>query len=385
MKKKVVFLIRDLNYGGAERQLVTLAKAIDKQCFDVTVLCFYAGGSLSLDKDLKDNDIPIIYLEKQGRWHLFSFFLRLVQHLQRIHPDVLHGYGGTPNLLTIFLKPFFPSTRILWGLRNSNSDSNFYDWLGRLIFRLECILANFADLIVVNSYAGKTYYLSHGFPAKKMMVISNGIDIELFQPDLEARKKVRSHWGISQNTILIGLVGRLDLRKDHSTFLKAAALLCEHSQNVHFVCVGGGSENYARELDELASQLDISEKVIWEKARADMSAIYNALDIVVSSSYTEGFPNVIGEAMACGVPCVVTDVGDSALIVGNPDVVVPAKNPEALKNAVEKLIETLSSEGCDRAQIRQRIIDQFSVAELVLKTETALLGLSHESVNKCKI
>ncbi|MBD2678368.1 MULTISPECIES: glycosyltransferase [Nostoc] len=385
MKKKIVFLIRDLNYGGAERQLVTLAKALDKQCFDITVLCFYAGGSLSLDKDLKDNGIPIIYLEKRGRWHLFSFFWRLVQHLQRIRPDVLHGYGGTPNLLTIFLKPFFPSTQIVWGLRNSNSDSNFYDWLGRLIFQLECILAKFANLIVVNSYAGKTYYLSHGFPAKKMMVISNGIDIELFQPDLEARTKVRSHWGISQNTILIGLVGRLDLRKDHPTFLKAAALLCEHSQNVHFVCVGGGSENYARELDELASLLGISKKVIWEKARADMSAIYNALDIVVSASYTEGFPNVIGEAMACGVPCVVTDVGDSALIVGNPDVVVPPKNPEALKIAINKLIERLSIDGCDRAQIRQRIIDHFSVAELVLKTEVSLVSLCHESINKCKI
>ncbi|MFN6563562.1 MAG: glycosyltransferase [Nostoc sp. ChiSLP01] len=384
MKKKIVFLIRSLSYGGAERQLVTLVKALDRQCFDVTILCFYTSDSLSLDKNLKDIDISIIYLKKQGRWHLLGFFRRLVQHLQRIHPDVLHGYGGTPNLLAIFLKPFFPSTQIVWGLRNSNSDSNFYDWLGRLIFRLECILANFADLIVVNSYAGKTYYLSHGFPPKKMMVISNGIDIELFQPDLEARKKVRSQWGISQDTILIGLVGRLDLRKDHPTFLKAAALLCKDSQNVHFVCVGGGSENYARELDELAYQLGISEKVIWEKARADMAAIYNALDIIVSSSYTEGFPNVIGEAMACGVPCVVTDVGDSALIVGNPDVVVPPKNPEALKTAMEKLIEKLSIDGCDRTEIRQRIIDRFSVAELVLKTEVALLGLCHESITKCK-
>ncbi|MDZ8238330.1 MAG: glycosyltransferase [Nostoc sp. ChiQUE01a] len=382
MKKKIVFLIRDLNYGGAERQLVTLVKALNKEYFDVTVLCFYAGGSLSLDKELKDNGIPIIYLEKQGRWHLFGFFWRLVQHLQSIDPDVLHGYGGTPNLLTIFLKPFFPSTYMVWGLRNSNSDSNFYDWLGNLIFQLECILSHFANLIVVNSYAGRTYYLTHGFPIKKMMVISNGIDIELFQPDLEARTKVRSHWGISQDTILIGLVGRLDLRKDHPTFLKAAALLCEESQNVHFVCVGSGSENYARELDELAHQLGICEKVIWEKARADMPAIYNALDIIASSSYTEGFPNVIGEAMACGVPCVVTDVGDSALIVGNLDVIVPPKNPEALQTAIEKLIERVNINACDRTKIRQRIVDHFSVAKLALKTEAALLSLSHESLSK---
>jgi glycosyltransferase involved in cell wall biosynthesis len=225
MKKKIAFLIRDLNYGGAERQLVTLAKALDKQCFDVTVLCFYTSSSFSLDRDLKDNNIPIIYLEKQGRWHLFSFFWRLVQHLQHIHPDVLHGYGGTPNLLTIFLKLFLPSTRMVWGLRNSYSDSNFYDWLGRLIFGLECILAKFADLIIVNSYAGKTYYVSHGFPPQKMMVISNGIDIELFQHNLEARTKMRWQWEISQDTILIGLVGRLDFRKRSSDIYQSSSII----------------------------------------------------------------------------------------------------------------------------------------------------------------
>ncbi|ODG97543.1 group 1 glycosyl transferase [Nostoc sp. KVJ20] len=382
MKKKIVFLIRSLNYGGSERQLVTLVKALDKQCFDVTVLCFYPSGSLSLDQDLKDSGIPVICLEKQGRWDLFGFFWRLIQHLQRIHPDVLHGYIGIPNLLTIFLKLFFPSTRMIWGIRSSNVDLDFYDWLGRLVFRLECLLSRFPDLIIVNSYAGQAYYLTHGFPANKMTVIPNGIDIELFKPDQAARIKVRSLWGISEDTILIGLVGRLDIRKDHPTFLRAAALLSEKRQNVRFVCVGSGSENYARELYELADELGISDQVIWVKACADMSAIYNALNIVVSSSYTEGFLNVIGEAMSCSVPCVVTDVGDSALIVGNTDLVVPPKNPEALKTAMNRLIETLGNNDCDRNQIRQRIIDQFSVAKLVLKTKAALLCLSHESISK---
>ncbi|MHC0066587.1 glycosyltransferase [Nostoc sp. UIC 10890] len=382
MKKKIVFLIRDLNYGGAERQLVTLAKALDKQCFDITVLCFYPSSLLSLDKDLKDNGIPVICLDKKGRWHLFGFFWDLLQHLQRIHPDILHGYIGIPNLLTIFLKPFFPSTRMIWGIRSSNVEPNFYDWLGNLLFQLECLLSRFADLIIVNSYAGRTYYFAHGFPANKMTVIPNGIDIELFKPDQKDRIKIRSSWGIYQDMILIGLVGRLDIRKDHPTFLKAAALLFEERQDVRFVCVGSGSENYAQELYELANKLGISDQVIWVKARTDMPAIYNALDIVISSSYTEGFPNVIGEAMACGVPCVVTDVGDSAWIVGDTDVVVPPKNPEALKNAMKKLIETIGIYGCDRTQIRQRIIDHFSVAQLALKTEAALLGLSHEFISK---
>lgn len=375
MKKKLAFIIRSLNYGGAERQLVNLAKGLDKQGFDVSVLYFYPDGSFV--KDLQESGISTICLEKQGRWHIFSFVWHLVRHLKQIHPDILHGYLGVPNLLTIFLKPFFPSTRMIWGIRNSQHSPNLYGWLGNLVFQLECLFSHFADLIIVNSHAGKAYCITHGFPADKMMVISNGIDTEKFQPDREARVKVRAEWGISENTILIGLVGRLDPRKDHPTFLKVAALLHQESQNIHFVCVGSGSENYTRELHDLANELGMSDKVIWAGARADMPAIYNALDIAVSSSYIEGFPNVIGEAMACGVPCVVTDVGDSAWIVGDTGMVVPPRNPEALKNAIKQLIEELEANSCNSTHIRQRIVEQFSIHQLVLKTKTTFLEKSH--------
>lgn len=381
MIKKIVFLIRDLNYAGAQRQLVTLVKGLEQQCFDVTVLYFYSGGPL--EKDLKDGGISIISLEKQGRWDLFGFFWRLVQHLNQINPDILHGYLGESNLVTIFLKPFFPSTQMIWGIRESNTNPDFYGWLGRLIFQLECFLSRFADLIVVNSHAGQAYCLEHGFAANKMVVIPNGIDTELFQPNPEARAKVRAEWRISEDTILIGLVGRLNPMKDHPTFLRAATLLCTERQDVRFVCVGIGPENYARELYQLADELGISEKVIWAGVRAEMPAVHNALDIAVSSSCEgEGFSNVIGEAMACGVSCVVTDVGDSAWIVSNAGVVVPPKNPEALKTAMKRLIENVGTNRYKQEYIRQRIVEQFSVLQLVLNTKAALLGLSYGTSSK---
>ncbi|QSJ20071.1 glycosyltransferase [Nostoc sp. UHCC 0702] len=376
MKTKLAFIIRSLKYGGAETQLVNLAKGLEQQGFDVSVFYFYPNGSLV--KDLQESKISTICLEKQGRWHIFSFFWHLVRHLKQIHPDILHGYLGVPNLLTILLKPFFPSTRMIWGIRNSHHAPNQFGWLGNVVFQLECLFSHFTDLIVVNSHAGKAYCLTHGFPADKMIVISNGIDTEKFQPDREARAKVRTEWGISENTILIGLVGRLDPRKDHPTFIKAAALLYKQRQNVHFVCVGSGSESYTRELHDLANELGISEKVIWAGAHTDMPAIYNSLDIAVSSSYTEGFPNVIGEAMACGVPCVVTDVGDSAWIVGDRSMVVPPRNPEALKTAIQQLIEKLETNSCNSVHIRHRIVEQFSIHQLVVKTKTTFLEISHE-------
>ncbi|MEW5855959.1 MAG: glycosyltransferase [Cyanobacteriota bacterium] len=366
---KIAFLIRSLNYGGAERQLITLVKALDKKKFNITVLYFYCGGAL--EKDLQDSGIQLISLEKRDRWDGAGFLWRLVRHLKRINPNVLHGFMCTSNLLTIFLKLFFPSTKMIWGVRASNVDLSRYDWLLRLIFKLECLFSPFADLIVVNSHAGQAYHLAHGFPADKMVVIPNGIATECFKPDKEARVRVRAEWNIAEDTILIGLVGRLDPMKDHPTFLKAAALLCQERENVRFVCVGSGAESYAQELCRLSDKLGISQKVIWAGARTDMPAVHNALDIATSSSaYGEGFPNIIGEAMACGIPCVVTDVGDSAWIVGDTGVVVGKQNPEALALGWVACLERERSVLGLKA--RSRIVENFSVKQLVKQTEVVL-------------
>ncbi len=376
MKKKVVFLIRDLNYGGAQRQLVTLVKALHQEdCFDVTVLHFYSGGPLL--KDLIDRGIPTISLEKQQRWDVLGFFQRLFGHLKRIQPDVLHGYLGESNIVSIFMKPFFPSTRIIWGIRGSNTPAGRYGWLGHLLSLLHTLLSSLTDLIVVNSHIGKADCVKEGYAPDKMVVISNGIDTERFQPDSEAGAKVRSEWGISENTILIGLVGRLSPMKDHPTFLQAAALLSKEREDVRFVCVGVGEENYAKELYQLADDLGISEKILWAGGRSDMPAVFNALNIACSSSSDgEGFANVVGEAMACGIPCAVTDVGDSAWIVGDKGIVVPPKNPEALKTAIDELIEKANVD-YNPQEIRQLIVEQFSVRQLVIQTKAALLGESY--------
>lgn len=375
---KIAFLIRDLNYGGAQRQLVTLVKALDKQGFDITVLCFYPGGPL--EKNLEDSQVKVISLEKRGRWDLFSFFWRLVHCLKDIQPDVLHGYLSESNVLTTFVKPFFPSTRIIWGVRVSDVDLIYSDWLSRLNFQWECFFSRFADLIIVNSKAGRDYHLAHGFPADKMVVIPNGIDSDRFKPDLEAKVKVRSEWGIPDDTLLIGMVGRLAPMKDYPTFLKAAALLCNDRQDVRFVCVGSGSEDYTQELYQLTAQLNLSEKVIWAGSRADMPAVYNAFDILCSSSaYGEGFANVIGEAMACGIPCVVTDVGDSAWIVENVGTVVPAQNPEALVAGWRSLIEQQQYKNTElKLNARTRIISEFNGNKL-LQNVVSLLQQSHNN------
>jgi glycosyltransferase involved in cell wall biosynthesis len=375
MKTKITFLVRDLNYGGAQRQLVTLIRNIDKQLFEVTLLYFYAGGLLL--QDLQDTDCQVICLEKKGRWDILSFFLRLFQYLKISQPDILHGYLGESNISSILIKPLFPSTKIIWGIRASNMPTNQYGLVGKILSRLELLLSALTDRIIVNSHCGRDYCLTKGYAADKMVVISNGIDTKKFQPDLAARSSVRAEWGVPETTILIGLVGRLDPMKDHPNFFKAAAELAKTKKSLQFVCIGVGAEEYAQQLVELTKQLDISEQIIWAGGRSDMCAVFNALDISCSASaYGEGFPNIIGEAMACGVPCVVTNVGDSAWIVGDLGLVVPPQNPIELQIALQKMIESAQSHQDNSAQIRQRIIDQFSVHKLTMITQATLLEIA---------
>ncbi len=214
-----------------------------------------------------------------------------------------------------------------------------------------------------------------------MVVIPNGIDAERFCPDPEARSQIRSEWGIAEHEKLIGLVGRLDPMKDHPIFLEAAACLAKKRKETRFVCVGGGPEEYQASLQTLAESLGLGERLLWAGTRQDMPAVYNALDILVSSSsYGEGVSNTIGEAMACGVPCVVTNIGDSAWVVRDMGEVIPPKDPSALSNAVEKLLDQRSH---TPDQIRRSIVERLSLETLIVNTERALLTLACEcpSVN----
>jgi glycosyltransferase involved in cell wall biosynthesis len=375
---KVLFLIRSLGYGGAERQLVLLAKGLAKRGHDVIIAVFYSGGPL--EKELCDAKVRIRPLNKRGRWDLLRFLMRLRKTLKEERPDIIHGYMYEPNLLTVIGKAFSPEIKAVLGVRSSHRDFNkdWPDWLGRLSFKLNCWFSKFADIIISNSHVGREYHLAEGYPADKTVVISNGIDTERFCPDPAARRRMRVEWNVSNDQRLVGIVGRLAPKKDHQNFLRAAALLAGVRKDVRFVCVGDGPPSYQATLQVLAQQLKIHESVIWVVAQDDVPAVYNALDVLVSSSsHGEGFANVVGEAMACGVPCVVTNVGDSAWVVGDRGEVVQPQDPVALMKAIDR---SLSQPLCHSSQIRQRILDQSSEESLVVGTERILCSLLQPSL-----
>ncbi len=363
----IAFLRRSLYYGGAERQLVTLAKELHKRHHPVVAVTFYSGGPLG--QELREAGITVRELNKQGRWDM-KFLLPLIRFLYREKPDTLYCFCGLSQILITLLKPLLPYSHTVWGIRASYLDEARYGWLSSLLSKVVCQLSPFADLIITNSQAGLCYAITQGFPQDKIMAIPNGIDTERFRPDPVARRLVRKEWRVTEREKLVGLVARLDLMKDHPIFLKAAARLLQEREDVRFVCVGEGPVEYRRELRALGEELGLGKHLIWAGLRRDMPAVYNALDIATSSSYGEGFPNVVGEAMACGVPCVVTDVGDSARIVGRTGVIVPAKDSIALAAGWKESLARDTSETALKARLR--IEENFSIRQMVGKTEKAI-------------
>lgn len=367
----LVLLTRSLGYGGAEAQLVRLALGLHARGYRVQVLVFYGGGPL--EERLAAAGVPVLALGKRSRWDLLFFFARLRRCVRRLRPRVLYSFLGSSNVFAALLRPGVPQTRVVWSVRSSNVDLGRYGRVDRWQFRIEAWLSRIPHRIVVNSRAGLEHAARHGFHRAGMRVVYNGIDTALFRRDEEKRRAMRRAWGIPEGQRLIGLVGRLDPMKGHAVFLRAAAGLVQGGQPVHFVCVGDGSAGFSNQLRRLCAALGIAAKVDWRAAQGDAAAVFNALDVCTSASLSEGFSNVIGEAMACEVPCVVTDVGDSAHIVGDAGIVIPPADPAALTAAWQQLLAAPPAALRERgARARARILAEFPLEKMITASIAAL-------------
>jgi glycosyltransferase involved in cell wall biosynthesis len=263
---------------------------------------------------------------------------------------------------------------MVWGLFASDVDLSRYPWIARLGIRLEARLSSLADLVICNSNRGIEHARASGFRRDRLTVVPTGFDTERFAPDPEARRRLRAEWRIPEGDLLVGRVGRLDPMKDYPTFLRAASLLSAQRPDIRFVWVGDGHEALASEFQRQRRDLGLDARLSWLGARNDMPQVYSALDVLCSSSaFGEGLPNVLGEAMSCGIPCVTTAVGDSALIVGETGVVVPPADPASLARGIGLLLEETSDGRQTRGRrARQRIQDRFSVQAMVDSTVSSL-------------
>jgi len=372
---KILFFIRSLDVGGSQSQLAMLADGLAQRGHDVAVAVLYSGQVI--EGALESAGVRIMRLHKTGRWNVAGPLLRLTRLFLTERADVLYSFLPTQTTLSALLLPPWLPTRLVFGIRAGGMQLDRYDTLSALSYRLEAWLSRRADFVIANAQAVRADAIARGVPAERIAVVPNGIDTEAMCPDAVAGRELRQRWGIGEKEFVIGMVARLDPMKDHATFLSAAMAFMQGHPDSRFVCVGDGPAAYRRELDALARSQGLAGRILWAGEIGASRAVYNAFDITtLSSAFGEGFPNAVGEAMACGVPMVATDVGDVATIVADCGEIVPPGQPDALSAAWARMRQRLRQEGDGlRARTRTRIVEHYSLDTMVSLSEQALADL----------
>ena len=367
---KVLHVISDLSVGGAEMMLYKLLSHSDRERFEPTVVSLMGRGALS--PRIEALGIPVCAVGMRQGTPTPSATWRLARLARRLKPDLVQGWMSHGNLAALLTGAVAPgSVPVLWNIRRSLYSFEHDKPLTRATTKLGARLSGLPARILYNSRVGAAQHEKFGYRADKTLIIPNGFDTKIFAPSTEARSSVRLELGVAEDTVLVGLVGRYSPMKDHATFLKAAASLLKSRPDVHFVLSGRGVDRKNPALGGLVRDLGIAKHVHLLGERHDMPRLTAALDIASSSSaFDEGFPNVVGEAMSCGVPCAVTDVGDSAWIVGETGRVVPPRDPEALGAAWRGLVEMKATARRELGiRARRRIKELFSIDKIVRQYE----------------
>ena len=376
-KLKVVHVITGLSTGGAEMMLYKLVSRMNRDKFEIQVLSLTDIGPVG--ERIQELGIQARALGMKRGVPDPRMVFKLPRWLKKNRPDIIQTWMYHADLIGGLAAKISGGIPVIWNIRHSNLDSEGNKkttlWTAKVCAKLSDLLSS---KIICCSHASKEVHSALGYNEKKMTVIPNGFDLDAFMPSKDARKKVRSLLGLSDETILIGLVARFNSQKDHKNFFQAAGILHKSYPDVHFLLCGDDITWDNPSLNKWMDEADVRPVTHLLGRWDDMPSLQAAFDIASSSSsYGEGFPNIIGEAMACGVPCVVTDVGDSALIVGDTGIVVPLKEPEALASAWKELIEI----GKDKRQklghdARLRIRENFSLPYVVKRYEELYKGVA---------
>jgi glycosyltransferase involved in cell wall biosynthesis len=371
LDRPVWVVIRSLERGGAERQAAVLAAGLARRGVAVRVLVFYGGGSL--EADLAAGGVEVVDLGKHGRWDLVRFLARFVREVRAGRPGWLVPYMTAPDLLAALAGVVVPGTSVVWNVAGSQRDPRFVNRLERAAERLQAQATALADAVVVNSEAGRDHLLATGFPPSVTTTVPNGVDTAAFSPSSDAREAGRAVIGVDEGDLVFGVVGRLHPVKGHVWAIRALAAAASELPAALLVCIGRGAPEERAPLVAEAQRCGVADRVRWVDQQDDIVPVLNALDVLVSPSESEGLANVLLEAMACGVPAVVTDVGDSALAVGGHGIVVPPCDAEQLGAGMVRAAAT-AGDPVVRAAVRAAVVARFGEDVLVDRTIEVLAG-----------
>lgn len=373
---EVMHVVTSLDVGGAETVLAQLATGDAAGVVSHSVASLKPGGALRTR--LEADGIPVRDLGIERNRDAPGGLLRLVAAIRDARPAVVHSWLYHADLLAtlaLVLSGRQRATRLIWGVRCSDMDMSRYARGSRLVLTLLPRLSWRTDLVLCNAEAGRAAHQRLGYRPARWQVVPNGVDLERFRPRPDERAAIRDELGVNDEHFVVGMCARVDPMKDHATFVKAAAAFAGTAPEARFVLIGAGTDEPGSALERTIAAAGLSDRFVRLGVRRDMDRLHAALDVAtLSSAFGEGFSNVLVEAMACGVPCVATDVGDSAAIVGETGFIVPPGDAEALAAAWAQLRgEGRNGFAARGASALQRVGDRYALTTMI-ETYRALYG-----------
>jgi glycosyltransferase involved in cell wall biosynthesis len=373
---KCCHIITSLEVGGAQVMLHKLLSTMNRHAFQPTVICLTSIGQMG--RALQEQGIPVYGLNmRSGRLDLRAF-VQLIKVLREQEPRIVQTWLYHADLLGGVAAKIVGIRHIAWNIRHTNLDWDKNRWHTLGAVRICAYLSKtIPELIICNSQAAAETHQRVGYVAHKFRIIPNGFDVVRFVPDDAARLSVRSELGIGPRSLLVGMVGRFHPQKNQQGFLEAAALLAHRGLDLRYVMAGAELQSSNRELTAVIDRLGLTGQVHLLGSRTDMPRIMASLDLLVLPSHGEGFPNVVGEAMSAGVPCVATDVGDARSLLGEGGLVVRPNDPEALAGGMFEILSLPSEKRRALGELaRERIKRMFSIQEVARRYETLYLELA---------
>jgi glycosyltransferase involved in cell wall biosynthesis len=373
----IAHLITGLETGGAERMLSRLVLRMDRDRFRSVVVSITNAGTVG--PSFARAGIEVISLGvRQGAPHPFGL-LRLAHMLRELRPDLLQTWLYHADFFGLMTKRLGAVPRLVWNLRCSDIALSH---TAAAVRRMLSWCSAVPDAVIANSRAGQRFHEHIGYRPRRWEFIPNGFDTLEFSPDAEARARLRSELGIPEDAIVIGLPARYHPMKDHRIFLEAAALIAVERPEFRFLLVGPGVEPTNLALARAIAARGLLDRISLLGERHDMPSVYAALDIAtLSSAWGEGFPNVLGEAMACGLPCAATECGDTRSLLGDAGLVVPRRDPKKLADAWGVLtaigVEGRRSLG---RQARARIVRYYDLGVVSARYEALYTEITRQGV-----
>lgn len=360
--------------------LLKLLERLDLGRFEPVVIALGRNGEIGIK--IEALGIPVIVIDMPRNILFIKSFIKLVRALRGLRPNVIHTWLYHADFLGGLAGRLVGVKNLAWGLRHSDFSPSANKLLTLAIVKFCALLSNYIPRkILVNSVVARTAHEAIGYVAEKMVVIPNGFDLERFVPAPLARVEVRSELGLDKLTPLVGVIGRFHPQKNHLGFVQAMAELHALRPDVHFILAGQGVDSDNNLLVNAVQSAGVDCVCHLLGPRRDVSRLMAALDVLALPSVGEAFPNVVGEAMACAVPCAVTDVGDSAWIVGETGGVVSAGDMSGLAHAIRGLLDLPADERTAvGAAARDRVASLFEIGGVVKKYEAFYESLVADKV-----